>query len=254
MKKIKFLLLATTLLVLSCEENIDFTNNKFAFIDVANDEYDFTVTLGETGNFSIPVFHSFPLSSTETFSVTVDEENSTYTANAYNIASQITIAQGENQGNIQIEAGDAIDSTGEVLTLIIDGDSVNNPASVTLNMSLFCPVTGPSPGTWILRTRDTFGDGWAYTAGTPFVTITVDGVAQNFTNAGPGRADIDFPFDVSPGASEMTISFDGDGEFWTSEVRFQLLNPDGEVVLSEVSYPNNTAFVDETPNLNYCIF
>ncbi|TGV00957.1 DUF1735 domain-containing protein [Flavivirga rizhaonensis] len=249
MKKILFFLM-TLSLILSCEDEQDFTNTTFSFASFDKDNYNLTVTLGSSSTQSISVAASIASSSERVHAIQVDTDASNITPSSYTIPNSITIPANQTTGSFDIIVTDDLELSGETLVLnLIDDDFTVQPA--TVNVKLFCPQQPPASGTWTIRMRDSYGDGWNVAA----VTIMVDGVSTDYSvPQSAGKDTVEDTFDVIAGATEISVVFNSNGERWTDEVSYEVLTPAGDIVL-EVAYSDqNISTIDETENFNYCVF
>jgi gliding motility-associated-like protein len=110
---------------------------------------------------------------------------------------------------------------GPVLTLC--NDSLPMAGAITAN--------GPSTDcTWTIQMNDQFGDSW--NGGS--ITVTVDGVATNYTNTGGTQQTVSFT--VTSGVT-ISVSYNPGG-IWDNENSYTILDDLGNVVYAS---PNNPA-------------
>lgn len=246
MKKIIFFLLTIPLIV-SCENAQDFTNNSFNFASFEKGSYDLVVTLGSSATQSVLVAASTPSNSERVYTIEVDA-SSNITASSYTIPNTITISANQTVANLDILITDNLDVSGEILVLNISDDSFTVQPT-TVNVSLFCPVQPPAPGTWTLKMQDVYADSWDGAS----ITITIDGVSTDYSMSGADGAEIEKTFEISSGASSISVVYNEDSEY-PEEHTFQLVTPDGNTVMSEGPFADDGVPVDLTENFNYCIF
>lgn len=240
MKKILILLIVIISSIGCSEESNFIITDEFA--SFGRETYNLQVLRNSMETQSIIVTASTISKVDRTYAIEIDEENSNITASSYTIPNSITIPANSLTANFNFEIADDLNLEGETLVLELVADTFSKSV-VTLNIDLLCPSVPPVEGTWQLQTRDLF-DFWEGAT----VAIELDGTTTIYDNPSTST---DYDVIVPPGTSEMRIVFNGNGEFYTSDISFKLLKPNGEVAIEVIYNDNNIGESDET---NYCKF
>ena len=167
-KKLSFFLILTSVIV-SCEdaEEVIYEGgvNDQAFISLNQQTYDLPVNVDSEGTGTLTLESSALRDFDRTFTITVDEENTTANPNLYSLPTQATIPAGEYSTNIIVTGYDIDLEEGVTEILSVDIENITDNSSTgisnaSINIFQVCPIPSDRyTGTWNVTTSGCQGDG-----------------------------------------------------------------------------------------------
>jgi hypothetical protein len=196
------------------------------------------------------------------FDLTMPETSESITTPAFltttNISSFVLNDNGFPEATITINLGDAVTALNLDSSVVLAGDQFN--FFITINMTdgrsftevntqdilgeiffsapmqysdfIACTLSPPTPGTWTIVAKDSFGDGWQG----GLITVNIDGIQTNYRAI---ASEDTFTFEITGADEKMSFTYSpgaGSNAF-EDENSYTITDPNGTVIFTEGPTP-----------------